>query len=103
MISEQDELPTCVLRNRHNTPHPYSILSRELVLAPSYTLIRAEQYMVRWFLVIHNHKDRSGVAKFPKMRVFVDFLPRKPGITANESVGFGVGRERLADIADGHE
>ena len=49
--------------------------------------------MIRRLFVVHDRQQRAGIAKLPKMRVFVDFFPCEPSVPGEESIRFDVWRE----------
>ena len=76
------------------------LLVSEFVLLPVKAFIGTEQNMIRGFFVIHRDQDRSRIAKFPQMSVFVDFFPSKASVATKNSVTL---RQLFTHIPNGHE
>lgn len=80
-MSEQEESPTRVCRDRHNGSNA-NLIPRELVLAPTKSFIDAEEDMIRRPLVIGDHDDGARVADLPQMRVLAHLLPSESAVPA---------------------
>lgn len=101
-VAHEDETAARVRRHSDNALDPDFILGK-LVLAPGEAFVGAEKDVVRGLLVVCHDKDRSRVAKFPQMSIFVDLFPCEPCVTAQEGVALRIRLQRLANVSDRHE
>jgi hypothetical protein len=56
--------------------------------------------MVGRFFIVYNDYNRSGVAEFPHVGVFVDLFPGEAAVSGKEDVRVGIRGELFADITD---
>lgn len=97
VVSEQNESPARVRRNGDDRTHS-DLLVREFVLPPIEALVGGEQDVVSWLLVVYHNENRARVAELPKVRVLMNFFPRKARIPAQERVTLVVWCKLLAHV-----
>lgn len=103
VVPQENKSSTRIRWDSHDTLHSHLSLRQEDILSPVVSLVRAKQHAVRWLLIVGHDENRPIVAKLPQMSVLVHFLPLEATIPGQESVGFLVRRQALANVSDGHD
>lgn len=101
-MPEKHELPARIFGDRNDRVDPQLLITKR-VLSPRDTFVCSEQDVIGWFFVVDDQNDRPGVAKLPKMGIFVNFLPSETTIAGKEGVTLGVRSEHFAHVADRHD